>query len=105
MDKYTLLFREEIKDQLNCLHDKQLMVLLNKMFDKMEILGPNAGSLIDSRRSLYEMKMKKLPLRLYYQVLDSERKILVFEFEMKTSSEKQQKTINKIKNELRQSKT
>ena len=101
IDKYTLFFKEKVKDQINKFHDKKdITTLINKMLDKMEILGQHAGNLIDNKRSLYEIKMKSPPLRLYYQVIEHEKKILVFEFEMKTSPKKQKKTINKLKKEI-----
>ena len=56
--EYTLIFEKEVLHQLNKLHKKKdLTRLLNKMFDKIEFLGPLAGNLISNKLSLYEVKM------------------------------------------------
>lgn len=70
------------------------------MFDKLEIVGPYAGELLDSKLFLYEVKNKHPPLRLYFKHKKETDEIYVFEFEMKTSREKQQNSINKIKNRI-----
>jgi hypothetical protein len=95
--KFVLVFDEVMLAQLKKLgEDKQLRGLLSKMLDKMELLGPRAGELIDSHLFLYEMKSKRPPLRLYYKHVRETDELYVFEYEMKTSAQKQQKTIQKL---------
>ena len=74
--------------------------ILSRIFDKIEELGPRAGKLIDSRFFIYEIKLKSPPLRLYYKCNLSNNEIYVFEYEMKTSQERQRRTIEKIKGKL-----
>lgn len=66
------------------------------MLDKIEILGPRAGKLLDSQLHLYEIKAKHPPIRLYFQHIKNTIRIYIFEYEMKTSKQKQQNTIQKI---------
>lgn len=66
------------------------------MLDKMESLGPRAGELIDSHLFLYEVKSKHPPIRLYYMHVKQSNELYVFEYEMKKSPQKQQKTINQL---------
>ena len=47
-----------------------------------------------------EVKNKHPPLRLYYKHRKETNEIYVFEFEMKTSSQKQKKTISRLKKTL-----
>lgn len=99
---YQLIFEKEVLHQLNKLHKKKdLTNLLNKMLDKIELLGPLAGNLISNQLSLYEVKMKKPPLRLYYQINEEKKQAYVLEFEMKTSQDKQKKTIDRLKKNIR----
>ncbi len=72
------------------------------MLNKIELLGPYAGELLDSKLFLYEIKNKHPPLRLYYKHKRETNEIYVFEFEMKTSSDKQKRTINKLRNRATQ---
>jgi len=67
------------------------------MLNKLEILGPIAGKLLDSKLFIYELKNKHPPIRLYYKYNKTTKELYVFEFEMKTSDKTQQKTINKLK--------
>ena len=71
------------------------------MLDKLEGKGPDAGELLDSRLFLYEIKNKHPPIRLYYKHNLSTDEIYVFEFEMKTSPEKQRRTIDRLRLRLR----
>ena len=96
MKRYELVFDEVIVRQLKRV-GKDIQFRLSKMFDKMELLGPSAGELIDSQLFLYEIKSKHPPIRLYFRHAATEDELHVFEFEMKTSEERQQKTINKLK--------
>jgi hypothetical protein len=101
--KFVLVFDEVMLAQLKKLgEDGQLRELLSKMFDKMELLGPRAGELIDSHLFLYEIKLKHPPLRLYYKHVRETNELYVFEYEMKTSAQKQQKTIQKLQQKAEQ---
>ena len=93
---YVLVYDEVILKQLKKV-DQQVKNILSKMFDKLELAGPNAGELLDSRWFIYEIKSKHPPIRLYFRHNIVTDEICIFEFEMKTSSEKQQNTIEKIK--------
>ncbi|MBI2670754.1 hypothetical protein HYX18_02150 [Candidatus Woesearchaeota archaeon] len=100
-DKYTLIFDNVIVRQLNkASKNKFIKDILTKMLDKIELLGPNAGDLLDSRLFIYEIKSKNPPIRLYFKHNRNTNEIYVFEFEMKTSPEKQQRTIEKIRRKL-----
>tara|TARA_Y100000310_G_C20692845_1_gene823476 strand:- start:761 stop:1072 length:312 start_codon:yes stop_codon:yes gene_type:complete len=95
-EKFEIKFDEIILKQLKQLEkDKETKERISKMLDKIEENGPNAGKILDSNLSLYEVKTKKPPIRLYYQI--EEKKAYVFEYEIKTSKKKQQNTIKKIK--------
>ena len=98
MGNYNLVFDEVILKQLKKLGKKaDLKNIVSRMLDKIEALGPHAGNLLDSRLKLYEVKVMRPPLRLYYKIIESKREAYVFEYEMKTSTEKQQKSISRIK--------
>ena len=71
------------------------------MLDKLENLGVDAGELLDSQLFIYEIKNKHPPIRLYFKHNKQTDEIYVFEFEMKTSPEKQQTTIGRIKQKAR----
>ena len=53
------------------------------MFDKIELLGPLTGKLLDSKLFIYEIKAKHPPIRLYFKHNLATNEIYVFEFEMK----------------------
>jgi mRNA-degrading endonuclease RelE of RelBE toxin-antitoxin system len=95
--KYTLVFDDVMLKQLKKLgSDENLRRLITKFLDKMEEFGPLAGKLLDSHLQLYEMKMKRPPIRLYYKHNVVTNELYVFEYEMKTSPEKQQRTLDTI---------
>jgi len=73
------------------------------MLDKIEEFGPRAGKLLDSKLFIYEIKNKHPPIRLYFKPKLLNNEIYVFQFEMKTSNKKQQKTIESIKNKILES--
>ena len=99
--RFTLIFDDIILKQLKqAAKNQSIKEILSKMLDKIEIFGPRAGELLDSQLALYEVKKKHPPLRLYYKYNESTSEIYVFEYEMKTSVEKQQKTIQRIKIKL-----
>ena len=85
------------KPQKSGIKNQQIKNLLIKLFDKIEEHGPRAGKLIDSQFHLYEIKLKSPPIRLYYRYNMGTNEIYVFEYEMKTSEKKQNKTIEKIR--------
>ncbi|MFH0954590.1 MAG: hypothetical protein V1777_00605 [Candidatus Micrarchaeota archaeon] len=98
MSNYVLVFDEVILGQLKKLgKDKPTRELLSKMLDKIEENGPMAGKLLDSRLHLFEVKAMHPPIRLYYKINELAKEAYVFEFEMKTSPEKQNRTIAKIR--------
>lgn len=99
-----LTFDEVMLKQLKHLGtDANLRNLISKMLDKLEELGPEAGKLLDSHLLIYEVKMKRPPLRLYYKHVQSKNELYVFEYEMKTSPEKQNSTINRIRKKILES--
>ena len=71
--------------------------ILTKMLDKLELSGPDAGELLDSQLFIYEIKLKHPPIRMYFKYNKPTNEIYIFEFEMKTSPEKQKGTIKKLK--------
>ena len=95
---YTLVFDDVMIKQLKkAAKNQHIKEILTKMLDKLELSGPDAGELLDSQLSLYEVKIKHPPIRLYYKHNKSTNEVYVFEFEMKTSPEKQEATIKKLK--------
>ena len=95
---YTLVFDDVMVKQLKKAAKKQhIKEILTKMLDKLELSGPDAGELLDSQLAIYEVKIKHPPIRLYFKHNKPTNEIYVFEFEMKTSPEKQKATIIKIK--------
>lgn len=96
-NNFKLVFDEVILSQLKQLgKNNNLKLILSKMLDKMELLGPRAGELIDSHLFLYEIKSKHPPIRLYYMHTKQSNELYVFEYELKKSQQKQQKTISKL---------
>ena len=95
---YNLIFDDVMVKQLKkAAKNQHIKEILTKMLDKLEFSGPDAGELLDSQLSIYEIKIKHPPIRLYYKHNKSTNEIYVFEFEMKTSPEKQEATIKKLK--------
>jgi len=96
--RYNLIFDEVMIKQLKSLgKDANIRYLISNMLDKIEILGDLAGKILDSQLHIYEIKNKHPPLRLYFKPIVNSNNIYIFEYDMKTSSQKQQKTIEKIK--------
>ncbi len=95
---FTLVFDEVMLDQLKKLgEDTVTRELLRKLFDKMELLGPRAGELVDLHLFIYEMKVKHPPICIYFKHVKETNELYLFEYEMKTSPKKQKKTIKKVK--------
>ena len=104
MGVYKLIFDEVMIKQLKKIGKKtDLKNIVSTMLDKIEALGPDAGDLLDSRLKIYEMKMMHPPLRLYYKIVESKKEAYVFEYEMKTSEGKQQRTIDYIRDKMKSS--
>src|SRR3989344_1269530 len=97
LKNYKIVFDDVILRQLKKAgRNLQIKSILIKILDKIEEFGPRAGNLIDVRLSLYELKIKHPPIRLYYKHNKTTNEIYVFEYEMKTSEEKQKGTIDKL---------
>jgi len=95
---YTLVFDDIMIKQLKKAgRNRKIKEILSKMFDKIELAGSSVGELIDSQLFIYEMKNKHPPIRLYFKHNKGTNEIYLFEFEMKTSEEKQQRTIQRIR--------
>lgn len=102
--KYVLIFDDVMIKQLKKVANNGVVKqILAKMFDKLEENGPDAGELLDSRLFIYEMKTMHPPIRLYYVPSPNTNEIKVFEFEMKTSPEKQKDTIKELREKLSKS--
>ena len=98
---FVLIFDEVMLSQLKILGaNEQTRKVLSRLLDKMEELGPRAGELIDSHLFLYEMKIKRPPIRLYYWHIKETDELYVFEYELKTSEKKQRKTIQKLRKKV-----
>ncbi len=80
--------------------DKLLKSILKKMLDKIERLGALAGKSLDSQLGLYELKNVHPPIRLYFEYKQLIDKFMVLEFEMKTSEDKQKRTIEKLRDKI-----
>ena len=95
---YNLVFDDVMTKQLKkAAKNQHIKEILTKILDKLELSGPKAGDLLDSQLFIYEIKVKHPPIRLYFKHDKQTDEIYVFEFEMKTSYEKQQGTIEKIR--------
>ncbi|MBI2207968.1 hypothetical protein HYU50_00570 [Candidatus Woesearchaeota archaeon] len=104
MANFKIIFDDVMLSQLKQAgKNKQVKNILSKMLDRIEELGPVAGKLIDSHLHIYEIKSKHPPIRLYFKHIMGLDNIYVFEYELKTSEEKQRKTIFKIKRKARKS--
>ena len=96
--KYLVVFDDIVKTKLQKIIDgSELKVIITSWLDRLENNGPVAGKLLDNHIWLYEMKNKHPPLRLYFYYQKSTNKIIIFELEMKTSLQKQQKTISRMR--------
>lgn len=98
MTNFLLVFDEVMIKQLQkAAKNQQIKAILKNMLDEVEKKGPEAGKLLDSHLFIYEVKSKHPPIRLYFKHNLKTNEIYVFEFEMKTSEEKQKLTIAKIR--------
>lgn len=99
---FRVIFDDVILKQLKKLGEKEeIRTIISNMLNKIEEFGPRAGKLIDSKLFIYEIKNKKPPIRLYFKHVQDSNDIYVFEYELKTSEEKQRRTIGKLKEKTR----
>ena len=97
MVNFPLVFDDVMIKQLQkAAKNQQLKEILRNMLDELEEKGQQAGKLLDSHLFIYEIKNKHPPIRLYFKHNNQTDEIYVFEFDMKTSQERQQITIEKI---------
>ncbi|MEW5896529.1 MAG: hypothetical protein AB1668_02450 [Nanoarchaeota archaeon] len=98
MVNFPLVFDDVMIKQLQkAAKNQQLKEILRTMLDELEEKGPQAGKLLDSHLFIYEIKNKHPPIRLYFKHQLQTNEIYVFEYEMKTSEDKQQRAIEKIR--------
>lgn len=99
MDKnYSLVFDKVIIKQLKKeAKNQKIKQILRDMLDKLELIGDLAGKLLDSKLHIYEIKSMNPPIRLYFKYKKETKEIYVFEYQMKTSKDKQNKKIGQIK--------
>jgi len=98
MKNFNLIFDEVMIKQLRkASKNNEVKILLSKILNKIEEVGPRAGKLIDVQLHIYEIKVKSPPIRLYYKHNIQTNDIYIFEYEMKTSEGKQNRTIEKIR--------
>lgn len=61
--------------------NKQVKNILSKMLNKIELLGPLAGNLLDSKLHIYEIKNMRPPIRLYYKIVEP-KKEAIYSYEL-----------------------
>ena len=99
---YTLIFDDVMIKQLKKVAKNQhIKNILTKILDKLEYSGADAVNLLDSQLFIYEIKNKHPPIRLYFKHNKQTDEIYVFEFDMKTSQERQQGIIEKVRQKAR----
>jgi len=98
---YKVVFDEVVKVKLEkAITKSDYKEIIKNWLDDLEEKGPKAGKLLDNHVWLYELKNKHPPLRLYFYYQKSADRIIIFEFEMKTSEKKQKDTIGKLRHRL-----
>lgn len=101
MKNFPIVFDKVILKQFKKAgKNKFIQNILSHIFDKIEELGPRAGKLLDSKLHIYEIKLKRPPIRLYYKYNIQTNEIYVFEYQMKTSSKKQNSLIRRLKSQI-----
>ncbi len=99
---FKIIFDDIILAQLKKLgKNRQLKERISIMLNKIEEFGPAAGKMVDSQLFIYEIKSKRPPIRLYFKHDGMSNNIYVFEYELKTSEDKQRRIISKIKGRVR----
>lgn len=102
VETYQLVYDEVILKQLKKIEkDANLKNLFAKFLDKIAILGPFAGKMLDPILPLYEVKCKRPPLRIYFRIDKLQKEAYLYEFEMKTDPRSQFYTIERIKQKAR----
>ena len=97
MKKFELLIDESCKKKIEKIRYKKIGKIISKWLNEIEVKGEKAGKLLNSKFHLYEKKISKPSLRLYYQIILKKNKAYIINFEIKKSKEKQNKLIEKIK--------
>lgn len=98
---YKIIFDRVIVEQLRELaRNRHLKQRINKLFDRLELKGPDAGKLIDFKLHIYDLKTKKPAIRIYYTYTSEKDEINVFEFHLKKGRGNQHRIISKIKNKI-----
>ncbi len=98
MATFSLVFDDVMIKQLQKAgKNRQLKDILSTILDELEEKGPRVGKLLDPHLFIYEVKNKHPPIRLYFKHNIQTNEIYIFEYEMKTSEKKQQRTIEKIR--------
>lgn len=98
---YKIVLDKVILNQLKKLGTrKDIKNKITFLLDKLECKGERSGTLLDTKLLLYEIKMKRPPLRLYFKKVVSSEELYVFEYEMKTSQTQQNVTIQKLKKKI-----
>jgi len=81
MINFKIIFDDVILNQLKQSgKNQQIRVIISKLFDKIENIGPRAGKLIDSQLFIYEVKIKRPPIRLYFKHVKDSNNIYLFEY-------------------------
>jgi mRNA-degrading endonuclease RelE of RelBE toxin-antitoxin system len=99
---YKLIFGKSVLKKLKKIEKKKdIKNLVSKMLDKIEDQGPKAGKLLDPVINLYEIKSKKPPLRLYFEIIFENNIAEIIDFQMKISQDKQNTLIKRIKHYIK----
>ncbi len=75
---------------------KLLMPLKNGLCSSIKDYNSFTPLLLLAHLFIYEVKLKRPPLRLYFKHIKYSNQIYLFQYEMKTSEEKQKKTVHKL---------
>ncbi|HLC75107.1 MAG TPA: hypothetical protein VJH88_04605 [Candidatus Nanoarchaeia archaeon] len=95
---FEVVFDETVKTKLEkVIQQSEIKIIIKRWINELEEKGQDAGKLIDNHIWLYEMKNKHPPLRLYFHHQKASNRIIIFEFEMKTSEKKQEKTVKRLR--------
>ena len=66
--RYSLIYDKVIIKQLKkAAKNQQIKNILTKIQNKIEVLSPLAGILLDSKLFIYEVKNKHPPIRVYFK--------------------------------------
>jgi hypothetical protein len=101
MKRHKILFDDYFLKQISKTKNNNIKNIISNLLDKLEVLGPLAGKLLDSKLQFYELKNKKPAIRIYFKVSPNKNIILIGGFEIKKSKGRQNKTIDRIKDLFR----